>query len=128
MIGSLLFVSDISKEGRVRASSTSQSQHKMESRFSKNTIIAQCAAILKLFSRKDESLLIRRDAFTILNCALYILNEVPSVYDNLNSFTCKRLDIDFEAKIRSLTDDDATILETNFFKGLLAFDFVALVA
>jgi hypothetical protein len=48
----------------------------MESRLLLNVVVAQGAAVLELLTRKDETLLIRGDAFLILNFGLDIVNGV----------------------------------------------------
>merc|ERR1711872_767280 len=53
-----------------------QSQDKMKSGFLLDVVVAQCAAILKLLSGKDETLLIRWNSFFILNFGFDIVNGI----------------------------------------------------
>ena len=41
-----------------------------------DVVIGQGAAVLKLFSGKDETLLVRRNSFLVLNLGLHILDGV----------------------------------------------------
>ena len=46
---------------------TAKSEHQMESGFFLDVVIAQCTSVFKLLTREDETLLIWRDSFLILN-------------------------------------------------------------
>jgi hypothetical protein len=48
----------------------------MEGRLLLDVVIAQGAAILELLARKDEALLIRRNAFLVLDLALDVVNRI----------------------------------------------------
>lgn len=48
----------------------------MQSRFLLNIVIGKSPAILKLFAGKDEALLVRRNAFLILNLRLDVVNGI----------------------------------------------------
>jgi len=52
--------------------SSSESKHKVKSRLLLDIIICKSTTVLKLFPCKDQSLLIRGDAFLVLNLRLYI--------------------------------------------------------
>merc|ERR1719219_147296 len=45
-----------------------------------NIVIGQCSAILKLLSSKDQSLLVRRNSFLVLNLGLDILNGIAGLH------------------------------------------------
>jgi hypothetical protein len=55
---------------------TSESEHKVQGGLLLDVVVTQSAAIFQLFSRKNEALLIRGDAFLILNLPLNRLNIV----------------------------------------------------
>ena len=55
---------------------TSESKHKMESGFLLDVVIRKSPAVLQLLSSEDESLLIRRDTFLILDLGLHVFNSV----------------------------------------------------
>jgi hypothetical protein len=48
----------------------------MESRLLLDVVVGQGAAVLKLLACKDQALLIRRNAFLILDLALYVVDSV----------------------------------------------------
>jgi len=55
---------------------SSKSQYKMESRFFLDVVIGESSAIFQLLARKNESLLIGRNALLILNLSLDVFNSV----------------------------------------------------
>ena len=55
---------------------TSKSENQVEGRFLLNVVVRKSSAILKLLSSEDESLLIGRDAFLVLDLGLDVLNGV----------------------------------------------------
>jgi len=58
----------------------------MQSRFLLDVVIRKCATIFKLFSGKDQSLLIRRNTFLILYFSLHIGDSVGGL-----NIKCDRL-------------------------------------
>eukprot|EP01083_Nonionella_stella_P064322 167526_1 len=62
----------------------------MQSIFFSNVVINQCPAIFQLFSCKDQSLLLWRDAHFILNLCLHIDNRITwfHIQDNRLSGQC----------------------------------------
>merc|ERR1719167_1857588 len=48
----------------------------MKCRFFLNVVVTQSTSIFKLFTSKDQSLLIRRNSFLILNLGLHIFNSI----------------------------------------------------
>ena len=48
----------------------------MECRLLLNIVVSKCLSVLELLARKDQALLIRRDALLILNLLLHILDAV----------------------------------------------------
>lgn len=65
-------------------SSSSKSQHKMKRRLFLNIVVNTCSFILKLLSCKDKSLLIRRNAFLVLNHSFNFFHRhiITSIYGN----------------------------------------------
>merc|ERR550532_186884 len=57
-------------------STTSKSENQVEGRFLLNVVIRKSSAIFELLSSKNESLLLRRDAFLVLNLGLDVGNRV----------------------------------------------------
>ena len=56
--------------------STTETQDKMKGRFLLDVVVAQGSAIFQLFSGEDESLLVWRDTFFVLNLRFHVLNRV----------------------------------------------------
>ena len=54
--------------------STSESKHKMKGRFLLDIVVGQGSAIFELFTSEDQSLLVGRDAFLVLNFRFHILD------------------------------------------------------
>jgi hypothetical protein len=59
---------------------TSKTQHQMKSRLLLNIVIRKSSAILKLLTSKNQSLLVRRDAFLVLNLGLDIVNSIGRLH------------------------------------------------
>merc|ERR1712142_1106357 len=55
---------------------SSQSEHKMECRLFLDVVVRQSSSIFQLFSSKDQSLLIWRNTFLVLDLCLNILNSI----------------------------------------------------
>ena len=55
---------------------TTQSQNKMKSRFLLNVVIRERSSIFQLLSSKDQTLLIRRNSFLILDLLFDIINRI----------------------------------------------------
>merc|ERR1719319_964092 len=51
--------------------SSAQTQHQMQSRLLLDVVIGEGAPILELLSREDQSLLLGRDSFLVLNLGLH---------------------------------------------------------
>jgi hypothetical protein len=66
---------------------SSKSEYQMESGFLLDVVIWKSSSIFKLFSSKDESLLIWWDSFLILNFGFDILNGVCWLNVKSNSFS-----------------------------------------
>ncbi|KAH9571912.1 hypothetical protein CY35_02G118400 [Sphagnum magellanicum] len=57
----------------------------MQSRFLLDVIIRQSAAIFQLLAGKDESLLIRRNPFLILDLSLHVIDRIRAFNFKRNS-------------------------------------------
>ncbi len=74
------------------AVSTAKTQNKVQSRLFLDVVVTQRSSIFKLLARKDETLLVRRDAFLVLNLGLYILDGVRWLHIQSDGLTGKGLD------------------------------------
>merc|ERR1711934_160084 len=59
---------------------STQTEHKMKGGLLLNVVILKGAAVLQLFARKDEALLIWRNSFLILNLSFDSLDSVGSLH------------------------------------------------
>merc|ERR1719509_420793 len=71
--------------------SSAQTQHQMQSRLLLDVVIRQRTAILELFARKDQSLLLRRDSFLILDLGLDILDRIVGLDIQSDGLSRQRL-------------------------------------
>jgi len=69
----------------------------VKSAFFLNVVVTQSSAIFQLFSGKDESLLIRGDAFLILNLGLDIINSVAGFNIKSDGLASQGLDEDLHS-------------------------------
>merc|ERR1712178_12480 len=57
-------------------STTAKTKNKVKGRLLLNVVVREGSAIFELLSREDETLLLRRDAFLVLDFGLHVLNGV----------------------------------------------------
>ena len=84
-------------------------------------VIGQGAAVFQLFPRKNQPLLIGRDAFLVLNLLLHILNRVRGLDIQCDRFSCKGLYKNLHAYGTSDTDDERLYTMLFFFFIFLFF-------
>ncbi|CAH2071721.1 unnamed protein product, partial [Thlaspi arvense] len=58
---------------------TTETQHQVKSRLLLNVVIGQCATILELLSSEDETLLVRRNTFLVLDLRLHVVDCVRAL-------------------------------------------------
>jgi hypothetical protein len=75
---------------------TSQSENQVQGRFLLNVVVTQGAAILKLLASEDQTLLIRRDTFLILDLGLDVVNGVRRLDLKGDGLSGKGLDEDLQ--------------------------------
>merc|ERR1711942_527502 len=80
---------------------SSQSEHKMKCRLFLDVVVRQSSSIFQLFSSKDQSLLIRRDTFLILDLCLNILNSITRLHLQGDGLTSQGLDKDLHTSSQS---------------------------
>ena len=81
--------------------STSKSEDEMESGLFLDVVIRQGSAILKLLSGEDQSLLIWRDAFLVLDLGFDVLNGVCWFDIEGDGLTSESLDEDLHTSSKS---------------------------
>jgi hypothetical protein len=80
---------------------TSKSEDQVKSGFLLDVIVRESSSIFELLSGKDESLLIRRNTFLILNFCLDILNGVRGLNIKSNGLSSQSLDEDLHTTSKS---------------------------
>jgi len=81
--------------------STTESENKMESGFFLDVVVGESSAILELLSGKNESLLVWRDAFFVLDLGFDILDWVSWLDIKGDGLTSESLDKDLHATSKS---------------------------
>ena len=89
---------------------TSESQDEMESGFFLDVVVGESSSILKLLSGKDESLLIWRNTFLILDLGLDIFNGVSWLDIEGDSLTSEGLDEDLHTTSESEHEMESGLL------------------
>merc|ERR1719198_385241 len=70
---------------------TTKTKHQMQRRFLLNVVVSKSATIFQLLARKDQTLLIRRDAFLVLDLLLDILNGIRAFDIKRDGLACQGL-------------------------------------
>ena len=73
---------------------SSKAQHQVQCRLFLNVVVSQRAAIFQLFASENQSLLIRRNAFFVLDFLFHLLDRVARLDVQRNRFARQRLDKD----------------------------------
>ena len=68
----------------------------MESRLLLNVVIAQRATIFELFARENQTLLIRRNSFLVLDLGFHVIDRVRGFDIQGNGLAGKGLDKDLQ--------------------------------
>ena len=76
---------------------TTQAEHQMESGFLLDVVVAQSATVLELFPSKNETLLVWRDSFLVLNLGLHVFNSVTRLDFEGDRLSRKRLHKDLHS-------------------------------
>ncbi|RDY12308.1 hypothetical protein CR513_02924, partial [Mucuna pruriens] len=66
---------------------TAETQHEVESGLLLDVVVGEGAAILQLFSGKDEALLVRRNALLVLDLRLHVVDGVRRLHLQCYGFT-----------------------------------------
>ena len=80
---------------------TTESQNQMESWLFLDVVVREGSAILKLLSGKDQSLLIWRDSFLVLNLGFDVLNGVSGFNIQSDCLSSESLDEDLHTSSES---------------------------
>merc|ERR1719456_618364 len=82
---------------QIRLTSTAEAEHEVERRLLLNVVVRKRAAVLKLLARKDETLLIRRNALLVLDLLLHVLDRVAGLHVERDGLARKCLNEDLHA-------------------------------
>ncbi len=82
--------------------SSAETKHQMKRRFLLNVVIREGASILQLLSGKNQTLLIRRNSFLVLDLGLDILNGISGLDIKSDGLSGKSLEINSESCPNSL--------------------------
>jgi len=80
---------------------TSETEDQMESGLFLDIVVGKSSSILKLFTSKDESLLVRRDTFLVLDFGFDVLDGIRRLNIKSDSFTSQGLDEDLHSTSES---------------------------
>ena len=73
------------------SATTSESEDQVEGGLLLNVVVRESSAVFELFSSEDQSLLIGRDTFLVLDLGLDVFNGVGGLDIQSNRLTCKGL-------------------------------------
>jgi hypothetical protein len=76
---------------------TTEAEHEVECGLLLDVVVLECAAVFKLLSGEDESLLIWRDALLVLDLGLHIFDGVTGLDIKSDRLACEGLDEDLHA-------------------------------
>ena len=85
----------------MRLVSTTETKDKVERRFLLDVVIRKSASILELLTGKDQTLLVRRDSFLVLNLGLDIINGIRSLDIKSNGLSSQSLDKDLHTSAKT---------------------------
>merc|ERR1719504_233693 len=90
--------------------STSQSQHQVESRLLLDVVVRESAAVLQLLAREDQSLLIRRNALLVLDLLLHVVDRVRGLHVQSDRLASQSLHEDLHAASQSQHQVESRLL------------------
>ncbi len=69
--------------------SSSKSQHQVQSGFFLDVVVRQGSAVFQLFSGENQSLLVRRNSFLVLDFGFHVFDRVAGLHVEGNGFSSK---------------------------------------
>merc|ERR1712194_335576 len=73
---------------------TTETKHQVQRALLLNVVVSQCATVFQLLAGEDQTLLIRGNAFLVLDLLLHVLNGVVRFHVQRNRLTRQSLDED----------------------------------
>merc|ERR1719492_702027 len=83
---------------------TAKTEDEMEGGFLLNIVVREGSSIFKLLSGKDQSLLLRGNAFLVLNLRFHVLNRVIGFHVQSDRFSREGLDEDLHGTTAKTKD------------------------
>jgi len=80
---------------------STESQDKMKRGFFLDVVVTQCATIFQLLSSEDETLLIRRDSFLVLDLGLHVIDGITGLNLEGDGLACQGFDEDLHTSSES---------------------------
>lgn len=84
-----------------RLLTTTKTENQMESALLLNVVVAQSATILQLLTSKDQTLLVRWNAFLVLDLRLDVINGIRGLHFQRNSLASQSLDKDLHTTTKT---------------------------
>ena len=91
----------IRKSERFHSEPAAQTQHQVQRAFLLDVVIRQRAPVFQLLPGKDQALLIRRDAFLVLDLLLHVLDSVAALNFKGDGLSRQSLDEDLHSSSKS---------------------------
>lgn len=88
----------IKDAARHHAVASAKAEHKVKCRLFLNIVVRKGAAVFQLLSGKNQALLIRRNAFLVLNLGLDIVNGIRRLDVERNGLACQGFDENLQWK------------------------------
>jgi len=88
-----------------------QSQHQMERRFLLDVVIGKRTAVFELFASENQTLLVRRNAFLVLDFSFYVFDSIGAFYFQSDRLAGECLDEDLhfvECKCKKMNVTEKT--------------------
>ena len=98
----------------------------MESRLLLDVVVLKGSAVLELLAREDQALLVRRDAFFILDLLLHVLDRIGSLDLQGDSLASQGLDEDLHAASQAKHQvESRLLLDVIVLKGSAVLELLA---
>merc|ERR1711988_1857315 len=104
---------------------TAQTEHKVKGRLLLDVVVRKGAAVLELLARKDQALLVRRDALLVLDLLLHVLDRVRRLHIKGDGLAREGLDEDLHAAEAEHEVEGRLLLDVVIRKGAAVLELLA---
>merc|ERR1711976_875070 len=87
----------LSRSSQLPAPATTEAEHEVQRRLLLDVVVAESPAVFELLPRKDQALLVGRDALLVLNLGLHVVNRVRGLDIQGDRLAREGLDKDLHA-------------------------------